>query len=275
MNLEELRQQWTVAQTSAAAAHAFWELYAAGPGGNPSPVTDSDPALQLVLQHEMIRPGSAVLDLGCGTGRYAAWFAQKGCRVTGFDLSETAAAQARQRFREAGLPDAEFVTGDWHGMQPGALDWDRKFDLVFCHMSPAVQSYDTFERLYRCSRGWCLMAKPTFRKDAVSRYLIGKLGLTDVHRPFEEDMSYAFTYLILHGLRPAVIGLVCVQGTFGRLALIVLALLLVGDTLSLYAALLLPALQRLEGAVLHGLLAGVVGLAVDHLVGDRQHGCHA
>jgi SAM-dependent methyltransferase len=171
MNLEELRQQWTVAQTSAAAAHAFWELYAAGPGGNPSPVTDSDPALQLVLQHEMIRPGSAVLDLGCGTGRYAAWFAQKGCRVTGFDLSETAAAQARQRFREAGLPDAEFVTGDWHGMQPGALDWDRKFDLVFCHMSPAVQSYDTFERLYRCSRGWCLMAKPTFRKDAVSRYL--------------------------------------------------------------------------------------------------------
>jgi SAM-dependent methyltransferase len=202
MNLEELRQQWTVAQTSAAAAHAFWELYAAGPGGNPSPVTDSDPALQLVLQHEMIRPGSAVLDLGCGTGRYAAWFAQKGCRVTCFDLSETAAAQARQRFREAGLPDAEFVTGDWHGMQPGALDWDRKFDLVFCHMSPAVQSYDTFERLYRCSRGWCLMAKPTFRKDAVSQYLIGKLGLTDVHRPFEEDMSYAFTYLILHGLRP-------------------------------------------------------------------------
>ncbi|WP_437577620.1 class I SAM-dependent methyltransferase [Sorangium sp. So ce887] len=55
--------------------------------------------------------GSRCLDLGCGSGGDLAFLAQRGCAVTGLDISEAALALARRRFEEGGLI-GRLVLGD-------------------------------------------------------------------------------------------------------------------------------------------------------------------
>ncbi len=50
-----------------------------------------------------LKPGDAVLDLGCGPGLYAARLAEQGLRVTGVDISRRSIAYASQFAREHGL----------------------------------------------------------------------------------------------------------------------------------------------------------------------------
>lgn len=54
-------------------------------------------------------PGLRVLDLGCGPGRHAAQFHQRGARVVGFDRSMPLLSRAHHRLTDAGL---QVVRGD-------------------------------------------------------------------------------------------------------------------------------------------------------------------
>ncbi|MFF5620546.1 class I SAM-dependent methyltransferase [[Kitasatospora] papulosa] len=67
--------------------------------------------------------GPTVLDLGCGTGRDAAWLHRAGRRVTAADLSATMLAHAR-----AHHPGPAYVTADLSRFDFG----QRVFDAVVC-----------------------------------------------------------------------------------------------------------------------------------------------
>lgn len=71
-------------------------------------------------------PGSAILDMGCGTGRHAIELAREGFRVTGVDLSEGMLAQARLAATATGVK-LELVRAD-------ATTWRRagEFDAAIC-----------------------------------------------------------------------------------------------------------------------------------------------
>ena len=68
------------------------------------------------------RPASAVLDLGCGTGRHSRHLASRGFRVTGIDLAARSIAEARRHTR----PGLRFVQGDMRA--PFGVN---RFDYVF------------------------------------------------------------------------------------------------------------------------------------------------
>lgn len=73
-----------------------------------------------------VAPGTRVLDVGCGVGRWSRLLAARGARVTGIDLSPTMIAQARRRAAGAGLSSrCEFLVQD-----SATLDAGEKFDLV-------------------------------------------------------------------------------------------------------------------------------------------------
>ena len=82
-----------------------------------------------------LRPGDAVLDLGCGSGRpMAAALLKRGFRVTGVDASAKLVAHAC-----ADLPDGRFVQADMRTFDlgetfAGILAWHSLF-----HLSPADQ----------------------------------------------------------------------------------------------------------------------------------------
>lgn len=73
-----------------------------------------------------VKPGSSVLDVGCGVGRWSRRLAARGAHVTGIDLSPTMVAEARRRAAAEGVGDR-----CWFDAQDlSRLDAGAKFDLV-------------------------------------------------------------------------------------------------------------------------------------------------
>lgn len=72
-----------------------------------------------------LKPGAAVLDIGCGHGRVANTFARRGYQVTGIDRTSAFLALARQERDQASL-DVAYVEGDMR-----ALPWRNAFDAAY------------------------------------------------------------------------------------------------------------------------------------------------
>lgn len=72
--------------------------------------------------------GRTLLDLCCGSGMQAEFYARRGAVVTGLDISERAVGRARERSRRHGF-SAEFVAGDAESLPFG----DASFDVVAVH----------------------------------------------------------------------------------------------------------------------------------------------
>ncbi|MBN3033864.1 MAG: class I SAM-dependent methyltransferase [Candidatus Saganbacteria bacterium] len=70
-----------------------------------------------------IRPGEKILDVGCGTGHFSAFFRKMGGQVTGLEPSPEMLAEARRLYGERGI---NFIAGNAERL-PFA---DRSFDLV-------------------------------------------------------------------------------------------------------------------------------------------------
>jgi SAM-dependent methyltransferase len=70
--------------------------------------------------------GKSVLDVGCGSGRYAVAAAERGARVVGVDFSPGMLARARDLARERGVHDGcRFVEADFDAFEP-----ETTFDIV-------------------------------------------------------------------------------------------------------------------------------------------------
>ncbi|HET6762776.1 MAG TPA: class I SAM-dependent methyltransferase [Longimicrobiaceae bacterium] len=93
--------------------------------------------------------GKHVLDYGCGSGVWSAYFALTGAaRVTGFDLSPVSVAMGQERVRRQGLQDRVRLMA----MDATALGFsDDAFDLVIGHgvIHHVIKYPNIFEELWR------------------------------------------------------------------------------------------------------------------------------
>jgi SAM-dependent methyltransferase len=71
--------------------------------------------------------GARVLDIGCGSGTYSTWLAERGAKVFGLDLSSTMISLARARARERGI-ELGLCVADISKPLPFG---EAVFDLVF------------------------------------------------------------------------------------------------------------------------------------------------
>lgn len=86
----------------------------------------------LNLVRKTVKPGSPLLDFGCGTGTDAAWYAQHGYRVTAYDHSAEMLNQLRKKFPEEirhGL--IGLLSGDWDSFVLGVKSLPPH-DAVVC-----------------------------------------------------------------------------------------------------------------------------------------------
>lgn len=88
--------------------------------------------VEAIIRKGGLRPGMALLDMGCGRGRHAQWFSAQGLRVTGIDLSAESISDAR-----SACAQATFLV---HDMRiPFARE---QFDAVVCLFTTLGYSTD-------------------------------------------------------------------------------------------------------------------------------------
>ncbi|HEX6881959.1 MAG TPA: methyltransferase domain-containing protein [Planctomycetota bacterium] len=109
----------------------------------------------VVLERLPLRPGTRVLDLGCGAGDAAAELVARGAEVLGIDANPELVAAARV----LGLELAEFRVGDLRALELPAAS----FDGLWCSFVPAYFP-DLAPELVRWARflrpgGWLAMTE--------------------------------------------------------------------------------------------------------------------
>ncbi|MEN6403842.1 MAG: class I SAM-dependent methyltransferase [Armatimonadia bacterium] len=88
----------------------------------------------IMLEEPVLEPligevaGNRVLDVGCGTGRYARRLAARGAMVTGIDPSPEMLATARAQAEAEGVR-VKFIEGGF-----GDLPHGKQFDLIICNL---------------------------------------------------------------------------------------------------------------------------------------------
>lgn len=127
--------------------------------------------------------GPEVLELGCGEGRLAIELAERGCRVTGVDLSPRRIERATASARQAGVHDrVTFCTGDLNTMdlEPGRYscivahdalhhlhDLRRVFTQVRAALAPGgrllVMDYRGMGRMRRLAAAFLYAVLPTVK----------------------------------------------------------------------------------------------------------------
>jgi len=82
--------------------------------------------VDFLLEELQVKPGSSVLDVGCGTGRHSIEMAKRGYTVTGLDLSAEMLAIA------AAKAEAENVKVEWVHSDATRFAFSEKFDAAIC-----------------------------------------------------------------------------------------------------------------------------------------------
>ncbi|MFH1468758.1 MAG: class I SAM-dependent methyltransferase [Pseudomonadota bacterium] len=86
----------------------------------------STPDSSRALVCSWLTPGTSVLDIGAGTGSWAAMFAQHGARVTALDPSEAMIAAMASTFAEEGVRGVRVIQGAWPDIAV------EPHDVAFC-----------------------------------------------------------------------------------------------------------------------------------------------
>ncbi|WP_221567544.1 bifunctional 2-polyprenyl-6-hydroxyphenol methylase/3-demethylubiquinol 3-O-methyltransferase UbiG [Alkalihalobacillus sp. TS-13] len=115
---------------------AFWDsFYEDREKGIPFFVNVPDENLMAYFEKGQVKAGR-VLELGCGPGRNAIYFAENGCKVDAIDLSETALQWARERSAEK-QADIRFIKGSLYDLEIEEGTYDIIYDSgCFHHVPP-------------------------------------------------------------------------------------------------------------------------------------------
>ncbi len=104
--------------------------------------------------------GRRVLDVGCGTGFFTAFYLERGAQVTGVDIAPTSIERLRARF-----PQASFVLADVSEAAPaGDFDLVNAFDVLY-HIVDDARWEAAVRRLGEAvTPGGTLLVTDTFAK---------------------------------------------------------------------------------------------------------------
>lgn len=105
----------------------------------------------LALLNDLLAPGAAVLELGCGAGVPVTQALARKCRVTGVDISTAQIALARQH-----VPNATFIHSDMTALDFPAHSFDAVVGFYTLTHVPRDEHGALLARIYSWLRPGCL-----------------------------------------------------------------------------------------------------------------------
>lgn len=160
--------------------------------------------LSFLSERKMLFPSARVIDIGCGVGKYAAYFASIGCDLTLVDISEPMLSRAENNLRGFNVP-LRAMLGDFNAISENELTLFGKFDLSVSTMSPAVHDFKTVQKLSRITDGYCFVTDFVSWNQPVRDKFYSLLGLNANPRSgLNERMVAIYNAVIQAGFKPEV-----------------------------------------------------------------------
>lgn len=203
MNPWQLKEEWISSAKEKAAIQAeIWDGMAKKFADKPLPKFSDHEFLKIMEKHTALTKQQTALDIGCGAGIYAMALAERLGKVFGTDVSPKMIQAAQERCAREGIKNAEFLCADWSALDIDALNWRKNFDIVFAHMTPAVDDYETLDKMTACSRSFCILQKPARRQDQILDAAFEHAGIPSKEEETEDTVISIFRYLWYHGYCP-------------------------------------------------------------------------
>lgn len=169
MDINYFEQVWGKRKTDKAARQVFWDNRAEEFNAKTHKNENGkrlNSVLELLISKGMLKEEGSVLDVGCGPGKYSIEFAKHANSVTGIDISPRMIEFAMENAGKESLNNVSFELLDWEEVDIKAMGWEKKFDLVFASMCPAINSRNTLEKMVGASKNCCFLS--TFVEDRKS-----------------------------------------------------------------------------------------------------------
>lgn len=144
-----------------------------------------------LLEQLGIGPGNALLDVGCGQGRYSLAFAKSGVKVTGLDASDILISEAKCLAQEMGL-SVQWVLGDMR-----KIPFQNQFDAV-----TSIDAFGFFEDDYDNQKALLQMAKSLKPGARLVMVILNGLRILNNFRQFGREERKGFTIKIKRDLLP-------------------------------------------------------------------------
>ncbi len=155
-----------------------------------------------LIRRGVLTEDTAVIDIGCGPGRFVAEFAKTAKQSDGLDISDQMTGYGWAFCREAGLDNVSFYDLDFKTMDPAEQGMEEKYDLVFSSITPAVGNKAGYEKAMAMSKGWFFNANFVTIRDTLQTALEEKLGFVPARSRDGAGFYCMMNELLLKGYYP-------------------------------------------------------------------------
>lgn len=167
------------------------------------PEWGEDNFLKCIEELPVWTKNAEILDLGCGAGRYSIAMAGRAGHIVGSDISGKMIEFAEEKKKAFKKENIDFINENFADLDVKSCGYEKKFDLIIGHMTPAISELEDIKKMNEASRGYCAMATFMERKSDLNKELYEFLDIKD-KKTSKENIPDFFSYLYENGHMPKV-----------------------------------------------------------------------
>lgn len=160
--------------------------------------------IEFLISKDALIKGNTILDIGCGPGKYSMEFAKIAESVIGVDISPKMLEYAEKNIKSQGLNNVSFKLIPWQNLNIEELGWNKKFDLAFASMSPAINSKEALLKMIEASKNYCFISGFVHRNNKIYNELSKILFEQENKKKFGNSIYCAFNILWNLGFHPEI-----------------------------------------------------------------------